>query len=149
MTSLVYKPQPFCGPFVQVPAVRLVRLGEQDMKKFVPESSDITQEGIDKFVQDYLDGKLRVSGVIGCQKKKDTHVCIIVSLSPFFLPTCFTCFFYVFVVDFHPPPSLSLSLSLSVFLPKGERVNHIFVLELAVSESIYVMKAQGPTAWVS
>lgn len=42
----------------ELPGMRLIKL-EEDMAKFRPESSGITEEGIRKFVSDFLDGKLK------------------------------------------------------------------------------------------
>ncbi|XP_076445933.1 protein disulfide-isomerase-like [Babylonia areolata] len=42
----------------EIPAVRLIQLAE-DMSKFKPESTDLETETIKKFVQDFLDGKLK------------------------------------------------------------------------------------------
>ncbi|KAJ8969711.1 hypothetical protein NQ314_001625 [Rhamnusium bicolor] len=42
----------------EVPAARLIRL-EEDMAKYKPETDDLTPESIQKFVQDFLDGKLK------------------------------------------------------------------------------------------
>ena len=43
----------------EIPAVRLIQLAE-DMSKYKPESGDLDTETIRKFVQDFLDGKLKV-----------------------------------------------------------------------------------------
>ena len=40
--------------------MRLVHLGDESMKKYVPASKEISQEIMENFVQDYLDGKLQV-----------------------------------------------------------------------------------------
>lgn len=42
----------------EVPAVRLIKL-EEDMAKYKPEAHDLSPEAIEKFVQAYLDGKLK------------------------------------------------------------------------------------------
>lgn len=42
----------------EIPAARLIKL-EEDMAKFKPEINDLTSENIQKFVQDFLDGKLK------------------------------------------------------------------------------------------
>ena len=41
------------------PTVRLINLSE-DMVKFKPDSNEVTAESIKSFVQDYMDGKLKV-----------------------------------------------------------------------------------------
>ncbi|KAK7113651.1 protein disulfide-isomerase-like [Littorina saxatilis] len=43
----------------EIPAVRLIQLTE-DMAKYKPESTDLDTETIRKFVQDFMDGKLKV-----------------------------------------------------------------------------------------
>lgn len=42
----------------EVPAARLIKL-EDDMAKYKPETNDLTAESIQKFVQDFIDGKLK------------------------------------------------------------------------------------------
>ena len=42
------------------PTMRLINLAE-DMVKYKPESNDLSTETVSQFVQDYLDGKLKVS----------------------------------------------------------------------------------------
>ncbi|XP_074034328.1 protein disulfide isomerase [Leptinotarsa decemlineata] len=42
----------------EVPAARLIKL-EEDMAKYKPDSDDLSAETIQKFVQDFLDGKLK------------------------------------------------------------------------------------------
>ena len=42
-----------------VPAVRLINLDE-DMKKYLPEFTELTADNIRSWAQDYLDGKLKV-----------------------------------------------------------------------------------------
>lgn len=42
----------------EVPAARLIKL-EEDMAKFKPPSEELTADNIQKFVQDFLDGKLK------------------------------------------------------------------------------------------
>jgi len=42
----------------EVPGMRLIRL-EEDMAKYRPESGDLEEENVKKFVQDFLDGKLK------------------------------------------------------------------------------------------
>jgi len=42
----------------EVPGMRLIRL-EEDMAKYRPESNDLEEENVKKFVQDFLDGKLK------------------------------------------------------------------------------------------
>ena len=37
--------------------MRLVHLGDESMKKYVPASKEISQEVIDNFVQDWLPGR--------------------------------------------------------------------------------------------
>jgi hypothetical protein len=44
----------------EVPAMRLIRL-EEDMAKYKPEKPDLSKENIKSFVQDFIDGKLKVS----------------------------------------------------------------------------------------
>jgi len=43
----------------ELPTVRLINLAEEDMKKFKPESKEITVENIKTFVSSFLDGKLK------------------------------------------------------------------------------------------
>jgi protein disulfide-isomerase A1 len=43
----------------EVPAMRLIKL-EEDMAKFKPETGELSEEIISKFVQDFIDGKLKV-----------------------------------------------------------------------------------------
>ena len=42
-----------------IPTMRIITLAE-DMKKFMPESKEMTKEAIKTFVQDFHDGKLKV-----------------------------------------------------------------------------------------
>ncbi|XP_066249893.1 protein disulfide-isomerase [Euwallacea similis] len=42
----------------EVPAARLIKL-EEDMAKYKPETDDLSAEALQKFVQDFLDGKLK------------------------------------------------------------------------------------------
>lgn len=42
----------------EVPSMRLIRL-EEDMAKYKPENADLGAENIEKFVQSYVDGKLK------------------------------------------------------------------------------------------
>lgn len=42
----------------EVPAARLIKL-EEDMAKYKPSSDDLSAENLQKFVQDFLDGKLK------------------------------------------------------------------------------------------
>ncbi|XP_050301421.1 protein disulfide-isomerase [Anthonomus grandis grandis] len=42
----------------EAPAARLIKL-EEDMAKYKPESAELTAENLQKFVQDFLDGKLK------------------------------------------------------------------------------------------
>jgi protein disulfide-isomerase A1 len=51
----------------EIPSMRLIRL-EEDMAKYKPEKSDLSKENIQSFVQDFMDGKLKVS--------KETVVCL-------------------------------------------------------------------------
>lgn len=44
------------------PTSRLINL-EEEMRKFVPDSDDLTAEKLRPWVQDYLDGKLKVRTV--------------------------------------------------------------------------------------
>ena len=44
----------------ELPAVRLINLAQDDMKKFKPESPELTTENIKTFVSSFLDGKLKV-----------------------------------------------------------------------------------------
>jgi protein disulfide-isomerase A1 len=44
----------------EIPAMRLIRL-EEDMAKYKPEKPDLSQDNIKSFVQDFIDGKLKVS----------------------------------------------------------------------------------------
>jgi hypothetical protein len=44
----------------EIPAMRLIRL-EEDMAKYKPEKSDLSKDNIKSFVQDFIDGKLKVS----------------------------------------------------------------------------------------
>lgn len=43
----------------EVPAMRLIKL-EEDMAKFKPETGELSEEIIGKFVQDFIEGKLKV-----------------------------------------------------------------------------------------
>ena len=45
---------------LQVPAIRVINL-EQEMKRYVPDFSEITSEKIIPFVQSYLAGELEVN----------------------------------------------------------------------------------------
>ena len=40
--------------------MRVIHMGEQQMSKFVPESSDLSEANMRKFVSDIEDGKLKV-----------------------------------------------------------------------------------------
>lgn len=42
----------------EIPVARLIKL-EEDMAKYKPDSNELTSENIQKFVQDFLDGKLK------------------------------------------------------------------------------------------
>lgn len=44
---------------VQVPCVRLIEVGD-DMRRFKPEFDDINEDKLKDFLQDYVDGKLKV-----------------------------------------------------------------------------------------
>lgn len=44
----------------EVPAMRLIRL-EEDMAKYKPENAELSKDNINSFVQDFIDGKLKVS----------------------------------------------------------------------------------------
>jgi len=44
----------------EVPAMRLIRL-EEDMAKYKPEKPELSKDNIKSFVQDFVDGKLKVS----------------------------------------------------------------------------------------
>ena len=46
-----------------VPTCRIINL-EGDMKKFVPDFEGLDMDNVRKFVNDYLDGKLKVGGVL-------------------------------------------------------------------------------------
>jgi hypothetical protein len=46
----------------EIPAMRLIRL-EEDMAKYKPQNPDLSKENIKAFVQDFIDGKLKVSKV--------------------------------------------------------------------------------------
>lgn len=43
----------------EVPAMRLIKL-EEDMAKFKPDTIELSEDIISKFVQDFIDGKLKV-----------------------------------------------------------------------------------------
>ena len=43
---------------LQVPGLRIIKL-EEDMAKYKPESSDITEENLSSFVKKFLDGDLK------------------------------------------------------------------------------------------
>jgi protein disulfide-isomerase A1 len=47
----------------EVPAMRLIRL-EEDMAKYKPEKAELSKDNIKSFVQDFIDGKLKVSNEI-------------------------------------------------------------------------------------
>jgi len=42
-----------------VPTIRIIKLTDEDMKKYKPEFKEITKDGLEKFTQDYLDTKLK------------------------------------------------------------------------------------------
>lgn len=42
------------------PTLRLIELGDEDLVKYRPTSLDLSASGVQQFVQDYLDGKLKV-----------------------------------------------------------------------------------------
>jgi protein disulfide-isomerase A1 len=44
----------------ELPTVRLINLANDDMTKYKPEAPEITTESTTKFVQDFLDKKLKV-----------------------------------------------------------------------------------------
>jgi hypothetical protein len=44
----------------EIPAMRLIRL-EEDMAKYKPEKSELSKDNIKSFVQDFIDGNLKVS----------------------------------------------------------------------------------------
>lgn len=44
----------------EIPAMRLIRL-EEDMAKYKPQKPELTKDNIKSFVQDFIDGKLKVS----------------------------------------------------------------------------------------
>jgi protein disulfide-isomerase A1 len=44
----------------EAPAMRLIRL-EEDMAKYKPEKPELSKDNIKSFVQDFIDGKLKVS----------------------------------------------------------------------------------------
>jgi hypothetical protein len=46
----------------EIPAMRLIRL-EEDMAKYKPQNPDLSKDNIKAFVQDFIDGKLKVSRV--------------------------------------------------------------------------------------
>ena len=46
----------------ETPAVRLIRLSD-DMTKYKPEFSGVGAEDVKQFVQDFMDGKLKVGDV--------------------------------------------------------------------------------------
>ena len=54
----------------EIPAVRLIQLSE-DMAKYKPESADLDTETIRKFVQDFMDGKLKVGMPAICWRNFD------------------------------------------------------------------------------
>ena len=51
----------------EIPAMRLIRL-EEDMAKYKPEKPELSKDNIKSFVQDFIDGKLKVSN----EKASDT-----------------------------------------------------------------------------
>lgn len=51
----------------EVPAVRLIQLSEE-MSKYKPPNADITTSSIKAFVQDFVDGKLKVHILKYCTK---------------------------------------------------------------------------------
>jgi hypothetical protein len=44
----------------EIPAMRLIRL-EEDMAKYKPQNPELSKDNIKSFVQDFIDGKLKVS----------------------------------------------------------------------------------------
>jgi hypothetical protein len=44
----------------EIPAMRLIRL-EEDMAKYKPQNPELSKDNIKAFVQDFIDGKLKVS----------------------------------------------------------------------------------------
>lgn len=45
----------------EIPTVRLINLAEDDMTKYKPQTTELTTDSVKAFVQDVLDGKLKVS----------------------------------------------------------------------------------------
>ena len=45
----------------EIPTVRLINLADDDMTKYKPKTTELTVENVRNFVQDVLDGKLKVS----------------------------------------------------------------------------------------
>ena len=45
---------------MQVPCARLIEVGD-DMKRYKPEFNSLDEEKLKQFIQDYTDGKIKVS----------------------------------------------------------------------------------------
>lgn len=45
----------------EIPTVRLINLAEDDMTKYKPQTTELTSENVKAFVQDVLDGKMKVA----------------------------------------------------------------------------------------
>ena len=53
----------YCCVLFQVPCARLIEVGEE-MKRYKPEFDGLDEEKLKQFVQDYTDGKVKVSTVL-------------------------------------------------------------------------------------
>ena len=53
----------YCCVLLQVPCARLIEVGEE-MKRYKPEFDGLDEEKLKQFVQDYTDGKVKVSTVL-------------------------------------------------------------------------------------
>ena len=74
----------------EIPAVRLIQLSE-DMAKYKPESADLDTETIRKFVQDFMDGKLKVGMPAICRRNFDFEL---QGFFFFFVPLILHCYIF-------------------------------------------------------